>query len=323
MRAQTVDVRESAGKVLSAAIFRPCGKKLLAKGHLISEEDIRLLEMEGLQRVWVTELDEGEVGEDDAAMAVAAEIACGCVEIRLAPAGRANLTATADCCVLVDEDLLRQINCTSSTVIATAENFSFARAGQRIATVKSAPFAVARTELDAIVSILRERGPILQARPIAHPVVGVVYTDPINGDRARQLFENVVRQRLERYGVAPQYALAVLEEEAAVARALEHLLRGKSTVVLVASTTAPAGPQDEVGRAFERIGCHIEKFLAPVEPGNLLLLAYRDQVPLVSAPVCFRSAKPNVLDLLLPPLLARYRISGWEVASLGHGGLLA
>jgi molybdenum cofactor cytidylyltransferase len=78
-----------------------------------------------------------------------------------------------------------------------------------------------------------------------------------------------------------------------------------------------------VGQAFERIGCHIEKFLAPVEPGNLLLLAYKDQVPLVSAPGCFRSAKPNVLDLLLPPLLARYRISGWEVASLGHGGLLA
>ena len=26
---------------------------------------------------------------------------------------------------------------------------------------------------------------------------------------------------------------------------------------------------------------------------------------------------------VLPPMLARYRMSGWEVASLGHGGLLA
>jgi hypothetical protein len=25
----------------------------------------------------------------------------------------------------------------------------------------------------------------------------------------------------------------------------------------------------------------------------------------------------------MPPLLARYRVSGWEVACLGHGGLLA
>jgi molybdenum cofactor cytidylyltransferase len=29
------------------------------------------------------------------------------------------------------------------------------------------------------------------------------------------------------------------------------------------------------------------------------------------------------VDLTLPPMLARYRVSGWEVASLGHGGLLA
>jgi len=32
------------------------------------------------------------------------------------------------------------------------------------------------------------------------------------------------------------------------------------------------------------VGCHLEKFLAPVEPGNLLLLGYRDDIPVVSAP---------------------------------------
>jgi molybdenum cofactor cytidylyltransferase len=72
-----------------------------------------------------------------------------------------------------------------------------------------------------------------------------------------------------------------------------------------------------------RIGSHIERFLAPVEPGNLLLLAFNEDIPIVSAPGCFRSAKPNVVDLVLPPMLARYRVSGWEIAGLGHGGLLA
>ena len=31
----------------------------------------------------------------------------------------------------------------------------------------------------------------------------------------------------------------------------------------------------------------------------------------------------HVVDLVLPPLLARYRVTGWEIACLGHGGLLA
>ncbi len=323
MKAQTVDVKDSTGRILCCTIFRPGGKKLLAKGHVLSEEDVRLLETEGMGQVWVTELEQGEVGEDDAVMQVATEMGCGALEIRLAAGGRANLMATEDCCVLIDDELLRQINCTASIVIATLPNFGYAKAGQRIATVKSAPFAVAQAQLEAVLMILRERGPILQARPVRAPAVGILYSDPLNGERARQLFENIMRQRLERFGVTSNYVLSVVEDETQVGRAIQHLVRTKPSVILVASTTAPAGPEDVVGRALAHIGCHMERFLAPVEPGNLLLLAYKDEVPIVSAPGCFRSAKPNVVDLILPPMLARYRVTGWEVACLGHGGLLA
>jgi molybdenum cofactor cytidylyltransferase len=276
-----------------------------------------------MQEVWVTELEDGEVSEDDAVLTVAKEMGCGALEIRLAAGGRANLVATEPTCILVDDELLRQINCTSSVAIATALNFAYATANQRVATVKSTPFAVAKSELEAVISILKERGPILQARPIRSPSVAVLYTDPVSGDRARQLFEAIMRQRLERLGASATYVLASLEEEGAVSKALQHLLRTKPTTILVASTTAPAGPQDVIGQSMLRAGCQVERFLAPVEPGNLLLLGYKDEIPVVSAPGCFRSAKPNVVDLVLPPMLARYRVSGWEIASLGHGGLLA
>ncbi len=323
MRAQTVDVKSSTGRVLCCTVFRPGGKKLLAKGHVISEEDIRILESEGMEKIWVTELEDGEIGEDDAVCAVASEMGCGSFEIRLAAGGRANLMATEKCCVLVDDELLKQINCTASIVIATSLNFSYAIPGQRIATVKSAPFAVSKEQLEAVTGILKERGPILQARPIRNATIGVLYSDPISGERGRQLFENIMRQRLERFGVSATYVLACTEDETQVARAMQHLLRSKPSVILVASTTAPAGPEDIVGQAMMRVGAQVERFLAPVEPGNLLLLAYKDDIPIISAPGCFRSAKPNVVDLILPPLLARYRVTGWEVACLGHGGLLA
>ncbi len=323
MKARTVDVKSSTGRVLCCTVFRPGGKKLLAKGHIISEEDVRVLETEGLDTIWVTELEEGEIGEDDAVSTVAGAMGCGSLEVRLAAGGRANLMATENCCVLVDDELLKQINCAASVVVATSQNFSFAAAGQRVATVKSAPFAVAQDHLEAIVTILKERGPILQARPIRNPIVGVLYTDPLSGERARQLFESVMRQRLERFGAGVSFALAATEDENNVARSLQHLLRSKPTLLLVASTTAPAGPEDVIGRALVRVEGTVERFLAPVEPGNLLLLAYKDDVPIVSAPGCFRSAKPNVVDMILPALLARYHVTGWEIACLGHGGLLA
>src|SRR5579884_4374190 len=103
MKAQTVDVKSSTGRVLCCTVFRPGGKKLLAKGHVISDEDVRVLESEGMETIWVTELEDGEVGEDDAVCTVASEMGCGSFEIRLAAVCRADLLTTENCCVLVDD----------------------------------------------------------------------------------------------------------------------------------------------------------------------------------------------------------------------------
>lgn len=322
MRSQTIDIQECTGRILSSPIFRPGGKKLLAKGHILREEDIRVLLSEGMDHIWVAELDEDEIAEDEAVCAIAGEMGCGAYEIQLAAGGRANLIATENCCILVDEELLRQVNCTSGLVIATTLNFSYATAGQRIATVKSAPFAVSKSDFEGTLNVLKARGPIMQARPVSGASIAVLYSDPLNGDRARTLFEPLIRQKLERFGIRTHNSLTVLENEEHVSRGLQHLLRSKPSLVLVASTTAPAGPGDVVGRAMDKIGCQIERFLAPVEPGNLLLMGYKDDIPILAAPGCYRSLKLNVVDILLPPLMARYRVSTWEVACLGHGGLL-
>jgi len=322
MRAQTVDIQEGAGRILSTTIFRVGGKKLMSKGHLLRAEDIRALEMEGMKEVWVAELDDDEIPEDEAVWGIAAELACGAYRVEPVFGGRANLVATETVCTLVDEDLLREINGTSGLVIAPTLNFSMASRGQRIATVKSAPFAVSGADFEKSISVLRDKGPLLQARPMHAARIGVVYCDLQDGERARTLFEPIVRQKLERFGVFSHQGVTSLETDDQVSRAIQYLVNGGSKVVLIASTTAPAGPDDAVGRAMTKVGCPIERYLAPVEPGHLLLLGYMNDIPVVSAPGCFRSLRLNVVDLLLPPMMARYRISRWEVACLGHGGLL-
>ncbi len=323
MRALTVDIQQATGRFLCSTIFRPSGKKLLAKGHQLTNEDVRLLVTEGLSKVWVAELEAGEISEDDAVLQMAAAAGCGSLEIRPAPGGRANLVATEPACVLVDDELLRQLNCTSSVAIATLPNYSYVTTGVRAATVKSAPFAVPSQQLETMLSMLKERGPLLQARPVRSASLGVLYCDPTSGEKARQQLEPVVREKIERFAGLRRFALHCIEDERHAAEALDRMLGYRPTAILVASTTAPAGPEDAVGRAMVRIGCHIERFMAPVEPGNLLLLGYKDDVPIVSAPACFRSPRQNIVDLVLPPMLSRYRVSGWEISGLGLGGLLA
>ena len=213
MRALTVDVNESAGRMLCCSIFRPGGRKILGKGHLLNAEDVRMLATEGMSEVWVTELEDGEVGEDEAVFAVANAMCCGSAQIKLAAGGRANVLATEPSCALVDEELLKEINRTSGVVIATSSNFRYVSKDDRMATVKSAPFAVSRGHLDAILKLLSDRGQILQARPIRDAKVNVLYTDPVQGERARLMFEGAVKSRLDGLKAQLGYSIASVEEE--------------------------------------------------------------------------------------------------------------
>ena len=133
----------------------------------------------------------------------------------------------------------------------------------------------------------------MQARPARGASIAVLYSDPINGDRARVLFEPVVRQKLERFRRPLAESVTVLENDEHVSRGMQQLLRAKPSMVLVASTTAPAVPNDVIGRAMGKIGCAIERFLALVEPGNLLLMGYKEEIPIVAAPAASVRLSPT------------------------------
>ena len=59
-----------------------------------------------------------------------------------------------------------------------------------------------------------------------------------------------------------------------------------------------------------------------VEPGNLFMLAYHGDIPVVGAPGCARSKSYNVIDMVLPRLAAGERLARRDLVQLGHGGYL-
>ena len=295
---------------------------MLAKGHILGDEDVRVLKAEGLAEVWVAELDSDEIGEDRAVMEIAAVAGSGCLEIRAAAGGRANLYSSETGALIVDTEFLREVNTFETLSVATLPPFSYVAGGTRVASIKSSPFAVSGREIDLFRQMTQSREALIRVRPIRQPRVAVLFTDPLHPERAEELFRNVVRQRLDSMGVANWWSERCMEEDNALIRSLLHLLKGNPTVILVASTTSPAGPADAVGRAMKAVGAVVERFLAPVEPGNLVLLAYREGVAIVAAPGCYRSVKPNVLSLMVPALLSGHRLSSREIAGMGAGGLL-
>jgi molybdopterin biosynthesis enzyme len=135
-----------------------------------------------------------------------------------------------------------------------------------------------------------------------------------------------LRDRIEKLGASVTrtdfVALDDEPDEAALAEMLkQHVLSG-SGMILLAGETAIMDSHDIVPRAVERAGGHVESVGAPVDPGNLLMLAYIGDVPIVGAPGCARSRKTNIVDWILPRLLVGDKLTRRDIVELGHGGLL-
>ncbi len=141
-----------------------------------------------------------------------------------------------------------------------------------------------------------------------------------------QRFEDPIRARIEALGSRiSSVEFAAIEDdvnETALVEALRRQINTGSDLILLAGETAIMHHQDIAPRAVEKAGGEVVSLGAPVDPGNLLMVAYIAGIPVVGLPSCARSSKANVIDLILPRLIAGEYLSRAEIASLGHGGLL-
>jgi hypothetical protein len=324
----TLPIEQAIGHILRHNIAGTGGRKAFRKGHRLVVADLPRLRALGFEAVRVAVLETGDVHEDEAAQRLAAAVAgSGVVAMRPA-ASRVNLLAVADGVVRIDVERLLRINQIDGLTVATLPANTLARARKRVATIKIIPFAVPEERLGEAEAIGRESSGVVALDPLRQARVGVILV----GSAA-------ARERIER-GVAPAVEARVAElgsvvlasryvppDEPAVAAAIGELQRLGVDLVIVAGETSIMDRDDVTPQGIRLAGGRIEHYGAPVEPGNLLLLAYLDEslnrVPILGAPGCVRSRDANIVDLLLPRLLAGEYVTARSIVALGHGGLLS
>jgi molybdenum cofactor cytidylyltransferase len=242
--------------------------------------------------------------------------------------GRANLLAAVQGLVRVDPERLLKLNGHEGVTVATLRAHTPVRANQVVATVKVIPFALeAETVAAAVQAAARDQEPLLRVDPLAPRPVALVLSGSLAARaRVERDFVPPLRARIEALGSTIESVEFVsLEDEAgevALAEALRRVVNAGAGLVLLAGETAIVDRHDIAPRALERAGGEVVCFGAPVDPGNLLLLGRLDGVAVVGAPGCARSPRENVVDAVLPRLLAGDRLTHADVVALGHGGLL-
>ncbi len=327
MKFGPVRLEDALGKILGHNVAGADGRRLLRKGRPLSTADLDVLRGLGRSVIYVAEPGPEDIGEDEAARRVAGAAAGPMIDPAGAAAGRVNLLAREPGVLRVDAARAMQINLSEGISLATLPPHTPVSARQIVATVKVIPYAVPEERLRGVEAAAAQGGPLLSIDPLRPRRVGLILSGSESvRERVRRDFEAPLRGRVESLGSAVAWSEFVpLENESgevALSQALRRQVEAGAELIVLAGETAIVDSSDIAPRAIERAGGEVAGFGAPVDPGNLLLVAYLGAVPVIGAPGCARSRKVNVVDWVLPRLLVGERLTRRDIAALGVGGLL-
>ena len=322
MKFGAVPVSEARGATAVHSIRQ--GDLVLKKGTLIGDKEVAALTKAGVKEIVAARLEPGDVSEDQAAADIAAAVSGEGVRVDRAFTGRCNLFADAAGVLVVDKDAIDDLNRIDEAVtLATLPAFKPVVEGEMIATVKIIPFAVAGATRDAAVAAAAKAKPVIRVAPYKVRKIGVVST--LLPGLAPKVVDKTLKITTTR--IAPAGATIVAErrvphEQAALAKAIDEVLKEGAELVIVFGASAIADRRDVIPMAVEAVGGTIEHFGMPVDPGNLMLIGKARGHAVLGAPGCARSPKENGFDWVLMRLLAGLPVSRADVTGMGVGGLL-
>ena len=326
MKFAPVPLSEAKGKILGHNIADADGRRLLRKGKPLSDDDLAKLRALGRRSVYVAQMETDDVDENTAARRIAAAVRGPGLHTPGVSYGRANLLADQIGILRVDVERLARINQSNGVTLATFLNHSPVQANQIVATVKIIPYAVPESIVSEAESIANGGSSVVRVDALPAHSVGMILSGSTSIQQKLVSDFIPLRERIERLGSSLTHtdfvALEDEADEAALTEMLKEQISSGVKMILIAGETAIMDAHDIVPRAVERAGGRVESVGAPVDPGNLLMLAYIGNVPVVGAPGCARSKKVNIVDWILPRLLAGDRLTRRDIIQLGHGGLL-
>jgi molybdenum cofactor cytidylyltransferase len=324
MKFGAVPLNQAAGKILAHKLLDASGRKVFNKGHMLSASDVETLRALNLSTVIVAAPAPTDLSENEAARRVGVALAGAGVKVSAPGVGRANLTAQITGPLRINVPALERLNNIDEGItIATLREHTLVQPGQLLTLVKIIPFAVSLARVEDVEAVARETAPVIAVRHLQSRSAALIISGP---DSARDSliadFTAPVRDRITRLGSTLDVVDYVAHTPQAIAAAICQQQIAKRDLILLASISATIDHDDVIPSAIREAGGSVAHFGVPVDPGSLLVLGYMDHIPVIGAPGCVKSPQTNVIDMILPRLLAGERLTRADFVAMGHGGLL-
>ena len=262
------DVTQIIPGVMKGPIFK--------KGHIITEADIPTLLDIGKHHVYVYDLNDGYIHENDAADRMAAAVRGNGIKLTDVSEGKISFKAEYDGVLKIKREAVLELNSQPEICLAVINPDRAVKADSLLGGCRVIPLAVEKDVIEHFENTAAKfGGSIMEVRPFKPFRIGVVTTgEEIRSGRIKDAFGDVLKSKAAETGSVITKQIFAGDDRMFITQSINELLNSDADMVYV----TPGAIRD--------CGGEVITYGAPVLPGAMFMLSYVNGKPVVGLPSC-------------------------------------
>ena len=321
---QTIKTEDAVGMVLGHDITEivPGEFKGIAfkKGHIIKEEDIEKFLRIGKENIFVFNLGEDYLHENDAAIRLGNLFAGPGIYFTGPGEGKISLKPEYTGLLKINRELLDDVNDAEDMCLATIHENIRVKKDELLAGCRVIPLTIEKEKIDNIEKMVKSKEPIFQIKPFLSFKVALIVTgSEVFKGRIEDKFGPVIERKVKMFGSDIFHKTIVEDDTQSIRKAIFDAKEMGAEMIIVTGGMS-VDPDDKTPGAIKSTGADLVTYGTPVLPGAMLLFAYLGGIPVFGLPGCVMFAKTTAFDLLLPRVFAGEKIVRRDITKMGYGG---
>ncbi|MGM0471103.1 MAG: molybdopterin-binding protein [Bacillota bacterium] len=319
-----VPVEEAIGEVIAHDMTQVIPNEFkgprFRKGKIIEESDVPILKQMGKEHIYIVDLDGNQLHEDEAAQRLSQLVDGEHLDLTTPTEGKIYLQAACPGLLKIDKELLFAANRIKDILLTAGHNNSPVAAGENLMSVRVNPLIIDEELIQQTEELLAEEE-LIKLLPFSNPQVGIVVTgNEVYTGKVEDAFVPAMKRKFKRWGGQLLNYTYVPDDKEAIKDAICQM-KEEGAEIIITSGGMSVDADDVTSQAIAATGAEVIHDSIPAAPGNKLMTAYLDEVPILGLPAAIIFYRVTVLDLIYPRLLAGERISKEDIIRLSHGGL--
>lgn len=294
--------------------------RAFARNHVIRPEDIEELKKLGKEHVYVWEENAGEIHEDEAAVRIAKAVMGSNMTFDVPKEGKSIISSTTKGLFKVNSPLLKEINSIEDITVPCLPNNFKVEKGQKLAGARIIPLVTKEERIKAVEELCRSKGPVFEVKPYKKLKVAFVITgNEVFKGRIEDKFGPVLNTKMQYFGADILGQVYCPDDITSIEEAIYSFQEKKADLIVLTGGMS-VDPDDLTPGAIKNTGAKVVTYGAPVQPGNMFMLAYLNNTAVMGVPGAAIYFKTTILDIVLPRIFAGETLTKNDFVEMGEGG---